>query len=114
MMAVVFCDTSIPAAAQFSVSVTVDENGNGTLTNTNGFFSNLPFAMAADPGPGGLASVAQYGLLSSPGLAGGDVVLLDSAVTADPLPFNPTVTRGTLFFYSDQDGGIDALPDTRM
>jgi hypothetical protein len=114
MMAVVFCATSIPAAAQFSVSITVNENGNGTLTNTSGFFANLPFAMAPDPGPGGLASVAQYGLLSPPGLVGGDVVLLDSAVTADLLRFNPAVNGGSLFFYSDQDGGIDALADTGM
>jgi hypothetical protein len=114
MMAVVFCATSIPAAAQFSVSITVDENGHGTLTNTNGFFSNLPFAMAADPGPGGLSSVARYGLLNPPGLVGGDVVLLDSAATADLLRFNTDVNGGSLFFYSDQDGGIDALADTGM
>jgi hypothetical protein len=70
--------------------------------------------MAADPGPGGRSSVAQYGLLSPPGLVGGDVVLLDSAVTADLLRFNPDVNGGSLFFYSDQDGGIDAPADTGM
>jgi hypothetical protein len=114
MMAVVFCATSIPAAAQFRINITVDENGNGTLTNTDGFFANLPFAMAADPGPGGLASVARYGLLNPPGLVGGDVVLLDSAVTGDLLRFDPAVNGGSLFFYSDLDGGVDALADKGM
>jgi hypothetical protein len=114
VMAVVFCATSIPAAAQFRVNINVDENGNGTLTNTNGFFANLPFAMATDPGPGGRASVAEYGLQNPPGLVGGDVVLLDSGVTGDLLRFNPAVNGGSLFFYSDQDGGIDALADTGM
>ena len=111
----VFCGTSMPAAAQgFSVSITVDENGHGTFTNTSGFFSNLPFALAHDPGPGGLGSVVSYGLLSPPGLVGGDLVLLDGGLLSDLIRFDPATNSGSLFFYSDQYGGIDALADIGM
>jgi hypothetical protein len=56
-----------PAHAQFSVTITVDEKGNGTLATTSGFFSPLPHALLTDPGPGGLPAALTYGLLSPPG-----------------------------------------------
>src|SRR5262245_613757 len=56
------------SAQSFSISITVDENGNGTFTNTSGFFATLPFALLPDPGPGGLSSALTYGFLNPPGL----------------------------------------------
>ena len=41
-------------AQGFSITITVDENGNGSLTNTAGFSAPLPAALLPDPGPGGL------------------------------------------------------------
>jgi hypothetical protein len=114
MALAVFCAMSVPAAAQFSVSITVDENGNGTFTNTNGFFSNLPFLQIHDPGPGGLNGVANYGTLNPPGLVGGDLVLLNDGLMSDLIRFDPVTGGGSLFFYSDLDGGVDALADIGM
>jgi hypothetical protein len=102
----------IPALAQFSVSITVDENGNGRLTNTSGFSAPLPFSLTQDPGPGGLANVLTYNLLNPPGLTVGDVLLTDAdegGAFLDVLRFNP---NGTLAFYSDNIDGFDSLGDT--
>src|SRR5437660_7738407 len=63
--------------AGFCVTITLDEAGNGTLTNTAGFNSGVPFDVRPDPGPGGLSAVLFYGLLNPPGLVGGDVILLE-------------------------------------
>lgn len=106
-----------PAFA-FTVTVIVDENGNGTLSNSNGFSAPLAFALQADPGPGGLASVLTYSLLNPPGLTAGDLVLTEGAGgLSDIIRFNPSETcpggsTGCLVFYSDNDGGFDALADT--
>jgi hypothetical protein len=98
-------------AQGFSVTVTVDENGNGTFTNTNGFFSPLPFSQVQDPGPGGLAAALTYGLLNPPGLAAGDLILLEpggGGLISDVVRFNPQQNGGSLVFYSDNlDGGTD-------
>ena len=107
------------AVAQFSVTITVDENGHGTFTNTNGFFSTLPFALVPDPGPGGLASTLTYDTLNPPGLVTGDVLLLEPechfTCFLDVVRFNSTsFTGGTgsLVFYSSNIGGFDSLADT--
>jgi hypothetical protein len=102
------------AQAQFSVTISVDENGNGRFTNTAGFNSALPAAMLPDPGPGGLASALTYGLLNPPGLTAGDLVLIDDATgfVSDYIRFNPTQNGGSLVFYSDNLDGVDALADT--
>ena len=98
------------ASAQFSIRITVDENGNGSLTNTNGFNGALPASMAPDPGPGGSASALTYGLLDPPGLVPGDLVLTEPNVKgiSDLIRFNP---NGTLVFYSDSGDGVDSLAD---
>jgi hypothetical protein len=114
MVLVCLLALSVPAAAQFSISITADENGHATFTNTNNFFSNLPFAQITDPGPGGLTNVVNYGMLNPPGLVGGDLVLLDGGLMSDLIRFDPTTNSGSFFFYSDQDGGIDALADIGM
>ena len=104
--------TALAYADTFSVGITVDEQGHGTLTNTNGFNSTLSSSLKADPGPGGLSSVLTYDLLSPPGLVSGDVLLLEpgSLVLLDVVRFN--ASNGSLVFYSDNIGGFDSLGDT--
>jgi hypothetical protein len=107
---------SAPAAhAQFTVTVTVDENGNGTLKNSAGFNSALPFALLQDPGPGGLAGALTYNLLNPPGMVAGDLVLLEPGTqgeVTDVVRFNPQQNGGSLVFYSDfLDDGKDSLAD---
>jgi hypothetical protein len=98
-------------AATFSVSITVDENGHGTFTNTSGFSATLTGFMAADPGPGGLSSVLTYSLLSPPGLVAGDVLMRDAnGAVLDVVRFNSS--NGTLVFYSDNTDGFDSRADT--
>src|SRR5262249_7062600 len=82
------------ASAQFSVTITVDENGNVHFSNTAAFNLSLPFAMQADPGPGGLASALTYGLSDPPGLVAGDLVLLEPGTNliSDVIRFNPNQT----------------------
>ena len=105
-----------PVAAQaFSVTITVDENGNGRLTNTAGFNAPLPFSMEQDPGPGGLPGVCTYNMLNPPGLIEGDLLLTDADVGGailDVVRFNPQQNGGSLVFYSDNIDGFDAICDT--
>lgn len=106
--------TSASAQAQFSITITFDENCNSSFTNTSGFSSTLPCGFAADPGPGGLASALTYGLLNPPGLVAGDLILQEIGTTfnSDIIRFNPTQNGGSVVFYSDNlDGGVD-LADT--
>ena len=105
-----------PAHAQgFSITTTVNENGQGTFSNTAGFFSPLPAALLPDPGPGGLPAALTYGLLNPPGLVAGDLVLLEPGtigVVSDIIRFNPQQNGGSLVFYSDNFDGAPSLADT--
>lgn len=104
--ALVFATTEAKAQVP-NITITVDENGHGTLTNSAGFNGVSPSSMQADPGPGGKLSVLTYGLLNPPGLIGGDVLLLALAGgISDVIRFDPNVNRGSLFFYS-LTGGPD-------
>jgi len=97
------------ASAQFSITITVDENCDGTLTNTAGFFSPLPCASA---GPdGGIV----YALLNPPGLTVGSLVINEpgSDIPSDVIGFS-ALNGGSLFFFSDGSDGIDALADTTV
>jgi hypothetical protein len=99
------------AQSQFSVSITVDENGNGTFTNTTGFNTTLSATLTNDPGPGGLPNVLTYNLLDPPGLVAGDVFMQETGgVFLDVVRFNSS--NGTLVFYSDNTDGFDSLADT--
>jgi hypothetical protein len=106
------------AAPLPSITISVDENGNGTfVSNVTGMFT-LPFALKADPGPGGLPSVLTYDLLGPPSLVAGDVQLTEGGVFADVIRFNPAGTggnldyRSSLLFYSDSSDGVDSIGDT--
>jgi hypothetical protein len=100
-------------AQGFSVTISVDENGNGQFTNSNGFSSALPSASQADPGPGGLNNALTYGLLNPPGLTAGDVFLTNAACggcITDVIRFNPSEavasSTGALVFYSNDLGSL--------
>ena len=106
------------AAAQgFTVTITVDEDCNGTFTNSTGFFSALDCGFLDDPGPGGLQGALTYDTLNPPGLVAGDVILLEFAggPISDVIRFNPAQQcfggLGCLVFYSDNTDGADSLAD---
>jgi hypothetical protein len=104
----------------FSVSIVVDENGNGRLTNTAGANVALPFALQNDPGPGGLANVLTYSLVNPPGLTAGDVLFSGEpglVFGGDVVRFNPNQrcvdgSTGCLVFYSDNIPTADSIGDT--
>jgi hypothetical protein len=106
-------------SAQISViTITVDENGNGTINGFGGL-NSLPFAIQPDPGPGGLAAVLTYNLGSPPGFVAGDLLLTEPGQSglSDVIRFNPDLTlavpnTGTLVFYSDNTDGSPDLADT--
>jgi hypothetical protein len=109
---ILLCVTALAHADSFSVSITVDEQGHGTLTNTNGLNATLSSSLKADPGPGGLSSVLTYDLLNPPGLVSGDVLMREPGlgIIFDVVRFN--ASNGSLVFYSDNIGGFDSLADT--
>jgi hypothetical protein len=98
--------------------ITIDEAGHGTIENPAVFV--MPFALAPDPGPGGLASVLTYDLLGPPSLVAGDVLLQDGigGPIFDVIRFNPAGTGGnpsyhaSVLFYSDNTDPVSSLGDT--
>jgi hypothetical protein len=91
-----------------TVTISVDEAGNGPFSSSVSVNGSLLSTLAADPGPGGLASALTYRLGTPPSLVAGDVVLLEPGlgVLTDILRFNPAGTGGgdypaSLVFYSD-------------
>lgn len=107
-----FCASNAQAAsiALDVITVRVDENCHGSI---DGFLGLQPLgcSFTTDPGPGGLAGAMTYNLMNPPGLVGGDVVISEPGGSSDLIRFAPTVNGGSLFFYSDLDGGADALAD---
>jgi hypothetical protein len=102
-------------ADQFTVTITVDKNGNGNLTNSSGLNTPLTFTLSPDLGPGGLASALTYDLRNPPNLVVGDLVLLDpvTAVVASIIRFNITPPSrpsgppgGALVYYSTGQGSL--------
>ena len=96
------------SAQGFSVTITVDENCNGQLTNTAG--ASVPLRCRENAG-GGIS----YDLAGPPSLTDGTLVLQEIAGTtavSDVIEFTGTDATGTLIFYSDtSDGGADAPAD---
>jgi hypothetical protein len=108
-----------PANAQFTVTISVDENCNGNLSNSAGFSSALACGLQNDPGPGGQANIVTYDLQNPPGLVSGDLLLFDPDGTfSDVVRFNATEVgpgggTGSLLFYSnpgDQGGSLADVP----
>src|SRR5262249_2016472 len=94
------------AAAQIlSTTVTVDENGHGTIMFPGGGTIPLASALGQDTGPGGRSNALIYSLFSPPGLTGGDVIVTEpGGQVGDLLRFNPDQiapdqTPGVLVFY---------------
>jgi hypothetical protein len=114
------CSTSANAQlAPQPLTITIDENGNGSFSGGE-LLGTLPFAMQADPGPGGLSSVLTYSLPFGFVPVVGDVflqdLLNDQLVTLDVIRFNPLPDvpepHAGIAFYSDNVDGFDALADT--
>jgi hypothetical protein len=98
-------------------TITVDENGHGSLVFPGGAPFVLPGVLAPDPGPGGLAAALTYNLGGPPGLVAGDLVLLEGGQISEVIRFNPAGTgspgySASLVFYSDYLVGADALADS--
>ena len=119
-----------PASAQNNPSVTVDEDGNGTIVFTipPGAFST-PGVLRADPGPGGLSSALTYDLLGPhSGFVAGDLIVSHfnfqglPPTTSDVIRFNTlrldatghTAYPDALVFYSDIDADGPKLADTGL
>lgn len=99
-------------------TITIDENGNGTVTGGETPVS-LNYGMRADPGPGGLSSVLTYALPTGYTVVPGDVHLTDAdegGIFLDVIRFNQIVGEvalpGSIAFYSDNLDGFDSLADT--
>jgi hypothetical protein len=98
-----------------TVTISVDEAGNGPFSSSVAGNGSLLSVLAADPGPGGLASALTYRLGTPPSLVAGDVLLVEpggGGLLSELLRFNPAGTGGgaypaSLVFYSDLafDGG---------
>ena len=105
----------VSAFAQFTVTITFDENCNSSFINSTGFMSVLSCAKLADPGPGGLPSALTYGLQNPPGLVAGDLILSEpgslNGLVSDIVRFNPSQNNGSLVFYSDTTDGVDSMAD---
>jgi hypothetical protein len=97
-----------------SISISVDESGNGSLVGFLGA-QTLPASQTQDPGPGGLANALTYGLINPPGLVAGDLILAEpgsaNGALSDLIRFNPNQNGGSLVFYSDLELPRNALAD---
>ena len=105
------------SAQEFTKFIDVDENCNGAFAIFI-FSGPLPCSLLTDPGPGGLASVVTYDLLTPPGvIVPGDLRLTDAdfgGAFLDVIRFqdNAAIGGASLVFYSDNVDGFDALADT--
>ncbi|MCU1232710.1 MAG: hypothetical protein JWP63_677 [Candidatus Solibacter sp.] len=110
LITALFCANTARGA---TITITVDENGNGSLVNSVAGTYILTSSSQTDTGPGGKTGVLAYNMLNPPGLVLGDVVITEGGIATDVLRFS-SFGGGTLFFYSDLDGGIDSLADIGM
>src|SRR5690242_1671621 len=69
--------SALAQVAPPSRTITIDENGHGTVTGGESPAS-LSSSMQADPGPGGLSSVLTYTLPAGLTVVPGDVHLTDA------------------------------------
>jgi len=75
--ACIACVFATCACAQFSITLSANENGNGHFSNTAGFNSTLPCDLRQDTGPGGLANALTCDMLNPPELIAGDLLVLE-------------------------------------
>lgn len=107
-----------PRALALEVTITLHEDGQGSIQNTLGNLSPLSHSIASDPGPGGLASALTFDLFNPPGLVAGDLILLDAGGNiSDIIRFNPAGTGspsylGSALFYSMAIPGGGELAET--
>lgn len=114
LLASVLLGFGLCASAFADVTITVSELGTGTLVGPGGTL-NMPGAAAADPGPGGQASVLSFPLLNPPDLVPGDVQLVQGGVVTDIIRFVPAGTGNpaypaSLLFYSQPDANTHLVP----
>ena len=114
-------------ASEAALLLQFDENGNGTYQLNGGPSTPLPFIVAQDPGPGGLANALIYLLPTT--VTTGDVPICESGLStctssqfSDLLRFEQadgTIQTGGLFtftatqmvYYSDSTPGDTDLAD---
>ena len=105
--------------AQNNPTITVNENGVGTIQFPGAQASPLPGVLLPDPGPGGSRLALTYNLLGPPSLVAGDLYIFEPATQmfSDLIRFSPAGTGGvaaypaSLVFYSALDGASDGLAD---
>jgi len=107
------------AATLGNPTITVDENGNGTIQFPGGPISSLLDFLAPDRGPGGLSSALTYNLGGPPSLITGDLLVQEPGMDmlSEIIRFNLggsgiSNTAASLVFYSDNGDGVDSLADT--
>src|SRR6516225_1177384 len=105
---------SVAQASTANITITVDENGNGSatiVTNSGTSISSVASSLAPDSGPGGLASVLTYNLSTlGVSVTAGDVLVVEpeTALVGDVLRFN---APSSLLFYS-RTPPVDSLAET--
>jgi len=117
-----FAATATAVAAPFEIqasdpTITVDEQGVGSLVTESGVPFVLPGVLRLDPAPGGLGAALSYDLLEPPDLIAGDLIIEEGPqVISDVIRFNPAGLtagyRASLVFYSDNFDAADSLADT--
>jgi hypothetical protein len=116
LASLLFVASGVSHAQGANPTITVDENGNGSLVFPGGGTFPTQGVLAPDPGPGGRTAALTYNLLGPPSLVAGDVFLLEpgSNVFSDLIRYNPAngASAASLVFYSDILSGADSLADT--
>src|SRR5215468_2655686 len=101
--------TAALAGVAVPVTITIDENGVGTVELTGGSHFPLPASLKPDPGPGGLPAALTYDLSCCTALTTGDVFIMEPGtdIPSDLIRFNPfngsefPFLLPSLVFYSD-------------
>jgi hypothetical protein len=107
-----WCGSASGALGLPTVTVTVDENCNGTIT-TNLADPPLTCFLLTDFTPGGLSNAVTYLLGFSGAATLGDLVLTEDGASSDLIRFGALGGGevSTLIFYSDNVDGVDAMAD---
>jgi hypothetical protein len=96
-------------ASASAMTVTIDEQGNGTIVENDGTKTPLVGSPGKDSGPGGLSNVLLYQLGLVP--VAGDVLLTGIPGSSNSENFSDIVrfnADGTIAFYSDTTDGAES------